>query len=85
MDYYICNKSSIIDVRLGYIKASENFEISKPKVRYSKSSRLLQRIAFSCLVNCFELFNFLMRLILFLKMKSLIALSMVLNTIHTWC
>ena len=27
MDYYICNKSYIIDVRLGYIKASENFEI----------------------------------------------------------
>ena len=33
MDYYICNKNSIIDVRLGYIKASENFEISKLKVR----------------------------------------------------
>ena len=33
MDYYICNKNSIIDVWLGYIKASENFEISKLKVR----------------------------------------------------
>ena len=32
MDYYICNKNSIIDVQLGYIKASENFEISKLKV-----------------------------------------------------
>ena len=30
---YICNKNFIIDVRLGYIKASKNFEISKLKVR----------------------------------------------------
>ena len=33
MEYDICNKNSIIDVRLGYIKASVNFEISKLKVR----------------------------------------------------
>ena len=32
MDYYICNKNSIIDVRLGYIKVSENFEVSKLKI-----------------------------------------------------
>ena len=32
MDYYICNKNSITDVQLGYIKASENFEISKLNV-----------------------------------------------------
>ena len=32
MDSYICNKNSIIDIRLGYMKASENFEISKLKV-----------------------------------------------------
>ena len=32
MDYYICNKNSIIDVQLGYLKFSESFEISKFKV-----------------------------------------------------
>ena len=41
--YYI---SSIIDVRLGYVYASENIEIFKVKLRWNKSSRLLQRIAF---------------------------------------
>ena len=44
--YYFYNTSSIIDVWVGYIKASENNEIFKVKLRWSKSSRLLQRIAF---------------------------------------
>ena len=38
--YYFCNKVSTIDLRLGYI------EIFKVKLRWSKSSWLLQRIAF---------------------------------------
>ena len=41
-------KSSIIDVRLGYIYAFENIEIFKEKLSWSKLSRLLQRIAFPC-------------------------------------
>ena len=40
-------KSSIIDVRLG----SENIEVFKEKLGWSKLSRLLQRIAFSCCVT----------------------------------
>ena len=40
--------SSIIDVRLSYIEASENIEIFKEKLSWSKLSRLLQRTAFSC-------------------------------------
>ena len=40
--------SSIIDVRLSYIEASENIEIFKEKLSWSKLSRLLQRIAFPC-------------------------------------
>ena len=40
------NISSIIDLRLGYIQASENIEIFKVKLGWSKSSRLLQHIAF---------------------------------------
>ena len=47
--YYFCDKSFIIDVRLGYIQASENIEISKVKLSSNKLSRLLQRKAFSCL------------------------------------
>ena len=43
---YFRNISSIIDLRLGYIWASENIDIFKVKLRWSKSSRLLQRIAF---------------------------------------
>ena len=43
---YFCNMSSIIDLRLGYVQASENIEILKVKLRQSKSSRLLRRIAF---------------------------------------
>ena len=39
-------KLPIIDLRPGYIWASENIEIFKVKLRWSKSSRLLQRIAF---------------------------------------
>ena len=41
-------KSSIKDVRLGYTKASENIGIFKEKLSWSKLSRLLQCIAFSC-------------------------------------
>ena len=48
--YYFHNKSSIIDVRLGYIWVSKNIEIFKVKLRWSKSSRLLQCIVF--LVRC---------------------------------
>ena len=49
---YFCNKSSIIDVRMGYIYGlriiyvSENIEVFKTKPRWSKSSRFLQRVAF---------------------------------------
>ena len=43
--YYFCNKSSIIDVRLGHIQASENFEIFKVKLSWNQ---LLQRMAFPC-------------------------------------
>ena len=46
MAYYFRNKSSIIDVRLSYIYASENIEIFKVKLNWRKSSRLLQRVAF---------------------------------------
>ena len=35
-----------MDVRLGYIEASENIEIFKVKLRWSKLLRLLQRVAF---------------------------------------
>ena len=38
--YYFCNVGSIIDVRLGYMRASENIKIFKLKLRWSKSSRL---------------------------------------------
>ena len=44
--FYFCNESSIIDVRLSYIEAYKNNEISKMKLRWSKLSRLLQRVAF---------------------------------------
>ena len=37
--------------RLGYIQASENLEIFKVKLSWSKPSRLLQRIAFSCSIS----------------------------------
>ena len=40
------NKSSIIDLRLGYIYTSENTEIFIVKLRWRKSSRLLQCVAF---------------------------------------
>ena len=39
-------KDYIIDVQQGYILASENIEIFKVKLRWSKLSRLLQRVAF---------------------------------------
>ena len=35
MAYYFCNKSSISDVRLGYIETSENIEIFKIKLSWS--------------------------------------------------
>ena len=37
-----------MDVQLGYIQASKNIEFFKVKLSWSKSLRLLQRIAFSC-------------------------------------
>ena len=43
-------KSFIIDVRLGYIQASENIDIFNERLSWSKLSRLLQRIAFSCYI-----------------------------------
>ena len=46
MAYYFRNKSSIIDVWLSYIYASKNIEIFKVKLKWIKSSRLLQRVAF---------------------------------------
>ena len=46
MSYYLLNKGFIIDVGLGYTYASESIEIFKGKLRWSKSSWLLQRIAF---------------------------------------
>ena len=46
------NISSIIDLRPSYIWVSENIEIFKVKLRRSKWSRLLQRIAF--LVKVFK-------------------------------
>ena len=50
---YYRNISSIIDLRLGYIWACENIEIFKVKLRWRKSSRLLQRIAFLVFeLNC---------------------------------
>ena len=55
MVYYFRNKSSIIDVQLGYIKTSKNIEVFNVKLRQSKSSRLLQRLAF--LVLC-SIYNF---------------------------
>ena len=51
-------KSSIIDVRLGYIQASENIDIFKEKLSWSKLSQLLQRIAFSCFDYTCNVFNF---------------------------
>ena len=45
-DYFFFNKSLIIEVRLGCIYASENIEIFKLEPRWSKSSLLLQRMAF---------------------------------------
>ena len=50
MAYYFCNKSSIADVRLGYIYATKNIEIFKVKVRWRKSLRLLQRVAFLAII-----------------------------------
>ena len=43
---YFRNKNSIIKVKLGYIQVFENIEIFKVKLRWSKSSRLLQRLVF---------------------------------------
>ena len=44
--YYFRNKSSIIDVWLGNILASKYIEIFKVKLRWSKTSQLLQGVAF---------------------------------------
>ena len=43
--YFFHNKSSIIDVQLGYVQVSENVKFFKAKLRWSKSSRLLQSLA----------------------------------------
>ena len=51
---FSCNKSSIIDVQLGYIQAFNNIEIFKVKLRWSKSSQLLQGVAifvFACKIQ----------------------------------
>ena len=63
-DYYFRNKSSIIDVRLGYVQTSENNEILKVKLGWSRSSQLLQRVAFlACftlsLLLSIDIFNFI--------------------------
>ena len=42
--YYLCNKSSIIEIWLNYMQASENIEIFKVKLSWSKLSWLLQRV-----------------------------------------
>ena len=58
--YCFCNKSSITDVRLGYIWATENIEIFKVKLLWSKLSWLLQRVAFLvCYLLLRPEFNFL--------------------------
>ena len=45
--YYFYNKSFITDIRLGFIQVlSKNIEIFEVKIRWSKSSRLLQGVAF---------------------------------------
>ena len=44
--YYFRNISPTIDVWLCYIWASENIDIFKVKLNWSKSSRLLQRVVF---------------------------------------
>ena len=49
--YYFRNKICIIDVQLGYIQAFENIEIFKVKLRWRKSSRLSQGIAFLVLLE----------------------------------
>ena len=49
--YYFRNKSSIIDIQLGYIQVLENIEMFKVKLRWSKSLRLLQRVAFVMFCN----------------------------------
>ena len=43
----------LIDVRLGFIQASENIETFNMKLRWSKSLRLLQRATF-LVILCFE-------------------------------
>ena len=49
--YYYRKKISIIDVQLGHVQAFENIEIFKVKLRWSKSSTLLQRIPFLVLLR----------------------------------
>ena len=54
--YFFRNKSSIIDVQLGYMQTLENIEIFQVKLRWSKPSRLLQRsLNRGCLVYMFSL------------------------------
>ena len=44
--YYFRKKSSITDAQLGYMQTFKNIEIFKVKLRLSKPSRLLKRVAF---------------------------------------
>ena len=44
--YYFRKKISTIDVRLGYIQTSKNIDILIVNLRPSKSSRLLEHVAF---------------------------------------
>ena len=53
--YYLRNISSIIDFRLGYVWVSENIENLKVKLSWSKSLRLLQRVAFLDLFGFFDI------------------------------
>ena len=55
--YCFHNECSIIDVRQGYIKASGNIGIFKVKLRWRKSSRLIQRIAFSCYTMVYKVYR----------------------------
>ena len=69
------NKSFIIDIRLGHTQASENIEIFKVKLRWSKSLRLSQRIAFLILISicckmCHIRKRFLFEILLFPCVKQ---------------
>ena len=82
--YYFRNKSSITDVRLGYIQASENIEIFKVKLRWSKPSLLLQRVVFLVIIHL-KFVRFFFKIILNKFISSLsIALGQKNNTFVSW-